>query len=78
MFLKHKQTGELIEVLTMESLYNPCKREIVGQYHAGEELQDAETFLKTELIFTSGEPLPVCWLDSHYQEHPKKAMAMAV
>lgn len=76
MFLKEKHTGDLIEVLTMQDLYNPCQTEITGQYHAGEEMQDPETFLKSELMFPSGEPLPVCWTDSHYQEHIKRPTAI--
>ncbi len=71
MFLKHKQTSDLIEVLTTDDLYNPCRQEITGRAHAGEELQDPETFMKAELIFPSGEPLPRCWLDAHYQETPR-------
>ena len=75
MFLKHKQTDELIEVLTMDALYNPCTSQITGQSHAGEEMQDPETYLKSELIFPSGEPLPICWLDAHYQERDRRVMA---
>ncbi|HBB32807.1 MAG TPA: acetyltransferase [Cyanobacteria bacterium UBA8803] len=68
MFLKHKPSGELVEVLTLESMYNPCQHEITGRFHAGEELQDPETFLKSELVFPSEESLPRCWLDAHYRE----------
>lgn len=74
MFLKQQRTGDLVEVLTIDELYNPCKREITGQIHAGEEMQDPETFLKSELIFPSGESLPICWLDSHYQEHTRRTV----
>ena len=68
MFLKHKSNDQLIEVLTLDSMYDPCLKEITGRMHAGEEMQDPETFMKSELIFPSGESLPVCWLDPHYQE----------
>ena len=68
MFLKHKSNGQLIEVLTLDSMYDPCLKEITGRMHAGEEMQDPETFMKSELIFPSGESLPVCWLNPHYQE----------
>jgi hypothetical protein len=67
MFLKHKRDGVLIEVLTMDDLYDPCVGTLMGCAHAGEELQDPITYPKTELIFPSGEPLPQCWLDVHYQ-----------
>jgi hypothetical protein len=68
MFLKHKNTKTLIEVLTIPDLYNPFRQEILGQSHAGEELQDPTLFNKSELMFPSGEPLPNCWLNPHYLE----------
>lgn len=77
MFLKHKPSGGLVEVLTLESMYNPCRTEITGQSHAGEELQDPETFLKSELVFPSGESLPRCWIDPHYQENDVKVSHVA-
>ena len=30
-------------------------------------MQDPEKFLKSELVFPSGEPLPQCWLDPDYK-----------
>ncbi|NJK58841.1 MAG: acetyltransferase [Pleurocapsa sp. SU_5_0] len=67
MFLKQKSSGDLVELLEVENLYNPFKKEILGRFHAGEEMQDPETFLKSELIFPSGEFLPQCWLDPDYR-----------
>jgi hypothetical protein len=67
MFLTHKPHGELVEVLNPENLYDPCLSEIIGRSHCGEELQDPETFMKSELNFPSGEPLPRCWLDRNYR-----------
>lgn len=78
MFLKHKQTGELLEVLNVESLYNPCQDNIVAQSHEGQEMQEPDTFIKTELIFPSGEGLPQCWLNPNYQEQTAKQMANLV
>ena len=77
MFLKHKSNGQLVEVLTLDSMYDPCLKEITGRMHAGEEMQDPETFMKSDLIFPSGESLPVCWLDPHYREDrsPNKSKA---
>jgi hypothetical protein len=69
MFLKHKPSGVLIEVLSLENLYDPFSGEITGCSHAGEEMQDPETYPKSELIFPSGEDLPSCWLDAHYHDH---------
>lgn len=79
MFLKQKSSGDLIELLEVQDLYNPFKVEILGRFHAGEEMQDPEMFLKSELIFPSGEPLPRCWLDPDYQHiiHKKSESAIA-
>ncbi len=68
MYLKHKSSGDLVEVLNLEDLFDPCKSMIQGRFHAGEELQDAATFAKGELLFPSGEVLPLCWRDAHYRE----------
>lgn len=68
MFLMHQPSGSLVEVLTLPMLFNPCQTEITGIAHAGEELQDPTVFLKSELLFPSGETLPICWLDSHYRD----------
>jgi hypothetical protein len=67
MFLVHKPHGELVEVLTPENLYDPCLDRITGRSHCGEELQEPEAFIKSELIFPSGESLPQCWLDPNYR-----------
>ena len=67
MFLKSKSHGELVELLEVEKLYDPFKKEVLGRFHAGEEMQDPETFVKSELIFPSGEALPQCWLDPDYK-----------
>jgi hypothetical protein len=67
MYLKHKSTSDLVEVLDMAALIDPFKNEISGRFHAGEELQDAELFDKAGLGFPSGEPLPRCWTDPDYK-----------
>jgi hypothetical protein len=67
MFLKQKFSGDLVELLEVEDLYNPFKKEILGRFHAGEEMQEPEMFLKSKLIFPSGESLPQCWLDPDYK-----------
>jgi hypothetical protein len=68
MFLKHVATGKMVEVLGLNDLFNPNHAQLVGRFHAGEELQDAEKFDKDELQFPSGEQLPKCWVDVHYRE----------
>lgn len=69
MFLMHKKSEKLVEVLGLPDLFNPNHKRIVGRFHAGEELQDSEWFSKEEMSFPSGEALPKCWLDPHYREH---------
>lgn len=78
MFLKHKRDGILVEVLTMDDLYDPCVETLIGRAHAGEELQDPIAYLKTELMFPSGELLPQCWLDVHYQDKATHSMAQSL
>ena len=68
MFLQQKKDGKLVEVLSLNDLFNPNHPQIVGRYNAGEELQDAEKFSKSDLEFLSGEALPQCWLDVHYRD----------
>ena len=68
MFLKRKDSGKLVEVLSLKDLFNPLHATLVGRYHAGEELQDPEKFEKDTLIFPSGEALPRCWTDVHYRD----------
>ncbi|MGD8569683.1 MAG: acetyltransferase [Gammaproteobacteria bacterium] len=69
MYLKHKTSGNLVEVLDIKALLDPCQEKVAGRFHAGEELQDPENFAKTELVFPSDEVLPVCWVDAEYKLH---------
>ncbi|MCX7594675.1 MAG: acetyltransferase [Fischerella sp.] len=68
MFLMHKPSGDLIEILTLDQLFNPCVQEVTGIDHFGEEMQEPASYLKKEMVFPSGESLPRCWLDAHYRE----------
>lgn len=68
MFLKQKKDGHLVEVLEVTDLVNPNHKAVLGRLHYGEEMQDAEKFLKTDLRFPSGEELPRCWVDVHYRD----------
>jgi hypothetical protein len=68
MFLKKKNDGHLVEVLSVKDLFDPFNDEIVGRLHYGEELQDPDKFKKENLQFLSGEALPLCWTDSHYRD----------
>ena len=68
MYLKNKLNGDLVEILDIRSLVDPFQNRIAGRYHAGEELQDPETFAKSDLLFPSGENLPRCWIDPSYKD----------
>jgi len=67
MYLKHTPSGDLVEVLDINALIDPCQANTTGRFHAGEEMQDASSFSKAELVFPSDESLPRCWTDSHYK-----------
>ena len=75
MFLKHAGNEKMVEVLSLDDLFNPTHNELVGRYHVGEELQDPEKFTKSDLVFLSGEALPECWLDKHYRDHELRRTA---
>ena len=68
MFLKEKHHNHLVEVLSLSDLFDPVCGTLVGRLHYGEELQDAQAFEKSSLLFPSGESLPACWLDGQYQD----------
>jgi hypothetical protein len=67
MYLMHKPSGDLVEMLNLESLFDPFRREVNGRFHAGEEMQEPAAFAKSEMVFPSGEYLPRCWLDPAYK-----------
>ena len=67
MYLKDIRSGNLVEVLDLSLLFDPCSASLPGRVHAGEELQEAEEFDKAVLVFPSDEPLPRCWLDAGYR-----------
>ncbi len=67
MYLKHKPSGDLVEVMDTAALFDPFKDAVSGRFHAGEEMQDPAAFSKAELIFPSDEALPRCWVDPHYK-----------
>ena len=69
MFLNERTTGHMVEVLTLSDLVDLFKDEVIGRYQYGEEVQDPETFKKSDLVFLSGEELPRCWTDPHYRDN---------
>lgn len=67
MYLKDKATGDLVEVLDMAAMIDPCVAQLQGRFHAGEEMQEPASFNKENLEFPSGEALPRCWVDADYK-----------
>ena len=67
MFLKDNKSGDLVEVLDVAALSDPCAGSINGRFHAGEEMPEAQRFAKVGLSFPSGEALPECWTDPDYK-----------
>jgi len=67
MYLKHRISGDLVEIVDEKALINPCQAHVSGRFHAGEEIQGIEQFLKSELTFPSGESMPQCWVDAEYK-----------
>lgn len=68
MFVKEKNSGNLVEVLDVKALVDPCTNVITGRLHAGEELQDPTEFAKSNMVFPSDEDLPRCWIDPNYKK----------
>jgi hypothetical protein len=67
MYLRDKNSGDLVEVLDVGAMVDPCSAQLQGRFHAGEELQDPASFDKAQLEFPSGESLPRCWVDASYR-----------
>ncbi|TDY04278.1 acetyltransferase [Thiohalophilus thiocyanatoxydans] len=68
MYLKDRRNGDLVEILDLGALFDPFEASVSGRFHAGEEMQDTQSFTKQELIFPSGEALPRCWVDANYKQ----------
>jgi len=58
----------LVEVLNLPQLFDPFEPKVLGRLHAGEELQEPQPWVKSELRFPSGEALPSCWVRVPKQE----------
>ena len=54
MYLKDRESGNLVEVLDVHELVDPCRDSLRGRFHAGEEVQDPSDFDKQRLSFPSG------------------------
>ncbi len=75
MYMKERSSGHLVEVMSLDELYDPFTNTIMGRFHFGEEMQEPETFEKTSLVFMSDEALPACWTNPHYRDHELRKTA---
>ncbi len=69
MFLKSRNSENMVDVSQMAELTNLYHDKVLGCYQNGEEMQDLQEFKKSELVFLSGEELPRCWTDPNYRVH---------
>lgn len=69
MFLKHRPGNCLIDVIDDADVLDPFVKTVRARSQAGEDTVDIGFYPKTELVFPSGEPLPLCWRDKNYREH---------
>lgn len=69
MFLKNSSNGDLVEALDLQTVFDPFVKSIQARTQAGEDTMDVVIVAKDELVFPSGETLPLCWCDCHYLEH---------
>ena len=67
MFLRDKNSGDLVEVMDVTQLIDPNRDSLKVVSHVGEERGDPVALHKSALTFPSGESLPTCWLDPHYR-----------
>jgi len=67
MFLKDKNSGDLVEVLDAKEMFNPASPTMKVRHQAGEEVGEPVDANKADLCFPSDEALPRCWLDTHYR-----------
>ena len=67
MLLQEKESGDLVEILDIETLISPSQNHVPGRIQAGEEEQEPAKFHKGKLAFPSGEVLPRCWTEKNYK-----------
>ena len=67
MLLKSKNDSKLVKISKFDELIDPFQDRVTGQIQAGQNEQPPEIFNKQDLIFPSGENLPLCWIDGNYK-----------
>ena len=61
MFLRTRETGDLVEILDISALVDPCRDEMPGRSRIGGEQQIQAVFKKSALQFPSGGPKILQW-----------------
>jgi hypothetical protein len=67
MLLQKKEDGTIVEIVDIQELIGPTHGEIMVKIQEGQEEQEPESVQKQNLVFPSGESLPMCWLDADYR-----------
>jgi hypothetical protein len=66
MYLITIENGDLVEVLDISALVDPCRDEMPGSFPLVGGKQSAVVLKKASLSFPSGGALPQCWLKPGY------------
>lgn len=67
MLLQTKNHRELVKITDVQQLINPNSDSVEAKQQQGQAEQPAESFKKENLVFPSGESLPLCWTDVNYK-----------
>ena len=67
MFLQIKDSRDLVKIVDVQELFDPNIETVHAQDQQGQEEQETDIYKKEELVFPSGEKLPLCWLNAHYR-----------
>ena len=68
MLLQKKDNGTLVEILDVLEVINPIHPQVMAKVQEGQEEQEPEAIQKQNLMFPSGENLPLCWVDADYRQ----------
>jgi hypothetical protein len=67
MFLEVKNSHDLVRIVDFQELIDPNSEIVHAKDQEGEEEQETDIYKKEDLVFPSGEKLPLCWLDANYR-----------
>jgi len=68
MYLKHTLNDELVEVIDLQDVVSPFASSVLARSYRNDKQQKPERVPKYELVFPSGEALPVCWTQKSFHE----------